>query len=217
VLLSLKNIIANQRHLKVCNIILLQNYFALRDIFSDETLQINIQFIRYDGTITNNILRYKGADGKKIIDNPKLFENDEENNKIKEYVYKGHGVSGNPQRNYALTKITNPNALLYYLDDDNIINPSIYGLMNIIDNTKIYTFKQHIKGKVIREGNNISRGKIDTAMVIIPFNLCKEITWKIDCYAADGYYIMDCYNNNNNNNQHVYVDNVLCYYNKLRV
>ena len=29
VLLSLKNIIANQRHLKVCNIILLQNYYAL--------------------------------------------------------------------------------------------------------------------------------------------------------------------------------------------
>jgi len=28
-LISLKNIIANQRHLKVCNIILLQNYFAL--------------------------------------------------------------------------------------------------------------------------------------------------------------------------------------------
>ena len=29
VLMSLKNIIANQRHLKVCNIILLQNYMAL--------------------------------------------------------------------------------------------------------------------------------------------------------------------------------------------
>ena len=28
---------------------------------------------------------------------------------MKEYVYKGEGISGNPQRNYALTKITNSN------------------------------------------------------------------------------------------------------------
>jgi hypothetical protein len=48
------------------------------------------------------------------------------NNKIKEYVCKGEGISGNPQRNYALTKITNPNTVLYYLDDDNILHPNLY-------------------------------------------------------------------------------------------
>ena len=101
-------------------------------------------------------------DGSKITDNPKIFEN---NNKIKEYVFKGEGISGNPQRNYALTKITNPDTLIYYLDDDNILHPDIYKLLNIIDNDKMYTFNQYN----ILNGNNINVGCIDTAMVIIPY------------------------------------------------
>lgn len=44
VLISLKNIIANQRHLKVCNIILLQNYYAL-----DKSLR----------ELANNIIMFK--------------------------------------------------------------------------------------------------------------------------------------------------------------
>jgi len=147
-------------------------------------------------------------DGNKITDNPNLFKN-QENNKIKEYVYKGEGISGNPQRNYALDKITNPNTLLYYLDDDNIIHPNLYRLLNIIDNNKVYTFNQYNRIK----GNNINVGSIDTAMIIIPFNLCKNIRWIPHIYASDGYYITECYNNNKN--LHIYVDNDLCYYNKL--
>jgi predicted O-methyltransferase YrrM len=65
----------------------------------------------------NNLLQIKSSinfdyveewiivyDGSKILENPNLFGN-QENKKIKEYVYKGEGISGNPQRNYALTKI----------------------------------------------------------------------------------------------------------------
>lgn len=149
-------------------------------------------------------------DGSKIIDNPKLFEN-QENNKIKEYVYKGEGISGNPQRNYALSKITNHNTLLYYLDDDNIIHQNIYRLLNIIDNNKIYTFNQCNRIK----GDNINIGMIDTAMIITPYNLCKNVKWILDKYDADGYYIKECYDENKN--IHTYVDNDLCYYNKLGV
>ena len=47
-------------------------------------------------------------DGNKIKSNPCIFQG---NNKIKEYVCKGEGILGNPQRNYALTKITNPNTI----------------------------------------------------------------------------------------------------------
>jgi hypothetical protein len=144
-------------------------------------------------------------DGSKIINNPNLFEN-QENNKIKEYLYDGEGISGNPQRNYALTKVTNQNALLYYLDDDNIIHPNIYRLLNIIDNNKLYTFNQYNR---IR-GNNIY---IDTAMAIIPYKSCKNEKWIIDKYEADGYYIKACYDKNINT--HIYVDNDLCYYNKM--
>ena len=147
-------------------------------------------------------------DGSKIIDNPNLFEN-QENNKIKEYVYEDEGTSGNPQRNYALTKITDSDTLLYYLDDDNIIHPNLYKLLNIIDNNKLYTFNQHNRLK----GNNIFVGGIDTAMFIIPYKLCKNITWILDKYEAVGYYILECYNENKN--IHIFVDNDLCYYNKI--
>jgi predicted O-methyltransferase YrrM len=147
-------------------------------------------------------------DGSKIIDNPKIFEN-QENNKIKEYVYKGEGISGNPQRNYALSQITKPDTLLYYLDDDNIIHPNLYKLLKIIDNTKLYTFNQYNR----INGNNICVGRIDTAMFIIPYELCKNEKWILNKYDADGYYITECYNKNKN--IHIYVDNDLCYYNKI--
>ena len=149
-------------------------------------------------------------DGSKIVDNPKLFEN-QENNKIKEYVYSGVGISGNPQRNYALTNISNPDTLLYYLDDDNIIHPNLYKLLNIIDNNKIYTFNQFNRIK----GNNVCVNCIDTAMVILPYKLCKNEKWILDKYNADGYYIQECYNNNKC--AHTFIDNDLCYYNKIGV
>ena len=132
-------------------------------------------------------------DGSKILENPKLFES-QENNKIKEYVYNGPGISGNPQRNYALSKVTNSDTLLYYLDDDNIIHPNLYKLLNVIDNTKLYTFNQYKRIK----GDNININCIDTAMFIIPYSLCKNIRWDLDKYNADGYYILKCYNKNKN-------------------
>jgi len=149
-------------------------------------------------------------DGSKIIDNPYLFEN-QENNKIKEYVYKceNGGISGNPQRNYALSKITNQDALIYYLDDDNIIHPNFYKLFNIINNNKIYTFNQCNR----INGNNINVGQIDTAMFIIPYNLCKDVRWILYKYEADGHYIEECYDKNKDT--HIYIDNDLCYYNKI--
>ena len=57
-------------------------------------------------------------DGNIIQTNSYIFK---ENEKTNEYLYKGSGISGHGQRNYALTKITNENTLLYYLDN-NIIH-----------------------------------------------------------------------------------------------
>ena len=148
-------------------------------------------------------------DGSKIINNPKLFEDD----KIKEYVYKCNykGISGNPQRNFALDNITNPDTLLYFLDDDNIIHPNLYRLLNIIDNTKMYSFNQYNRIK----GNNICINKIDTAMVLIPYKSCENIKWILNLYNADGYYIQECYNKNKK--KLIYVNNDLCYYNKISI
>ncbi len=46
------------------------------------------------------------------------------------------------------------------------------------------------------EANIINLGYIDTAMVIIPYNFCKNITWKLDIYETDGYYIKAGYDDN---------------------
>ena len=79
----------------------------------------------------------------------------------------------------------------------------------LLNKTKIYTFNQFHRIK----GNNICVGHIDTAMIIIPYNLCKNETWIVDLYDADGYYIKKCCDDNKN--KLVYIDNNLCYYNKL--
>lgn len=100
---------------------------------------------------------------------------------------------------------------MYYLDDDNIVHPNLYKLLNIIDNTKLYTFNH--KNRI--KGNNIKVGYIDTAMIIIPYKLCEGIKWKLHLYDADGYYIKECYDKNEN--IHIYLDNDLCYYNKIGV
>jgi len=42
------------------------------------------------------------------------------------------------------------------------------------------------------------------------YQLCNDIKWINDRYDADGYYITECYEKNKNN--HIFVDNVLCYY-----
>lgn len=145
-------------------------------------------------------------DGSKINKIPNLFLNE---TKIKEYICNDKGISGNPQRNFALNKITNEDTYLYYLDDDNLIHPDLYKLLNIVGNQKICTFNQ--KNRI--NGDKIEIGSIDTAMVLIDFKLCKNIRWIIDKYEADFFYIKSCYLKNKFN--WIYVNNELCYYNNI--
>ena len=44
-------------------------------------------------------------------------------------------------------------------------------------------------------------------------DLCKNGTWKLHIYEADGYYSQECYDNNKDT--HVYIDDDLWYYNKI--
>jgi len=57
------------------------------------------------------------------------------------------------------------------LDDDHILHPNLYKLLDNIDHDKIYTFNQYNRLK----GNNVSVGYVETAMAIMPLNLCKNI------------------------------------------
>ena len=147
-------------------------------------------------------------DGKKIKENPYLFHN-EDNPKIKEYIHSGSGMFGNPQRNYALDNISKEKTYLYFLDDDNIMHANLFDFLNVIESKKIYTFNQESGLK----GNQIEVSKIDTAMMIIDFRLCKNIRWVNDEYTADGLYIQECHESNKN--KWIYVNNELCHYNYL--
>lgn len=170
---------------------------------------------------TNNLIKLRDSinfnyvdewiivyDETKIPENPNLFEK-ENNEKIKEYLYKGEGSSGNPQRNYALTKIKNKDTFIYYLDDDNLIHQNFYKLLNIANKNYIYTFNQKYRLK----GDRINFRDIDTAMYLIHYSLCTNITWDLYAYHADFLYIKECYERNKE--KFIYIDNDLSFYNRL--
>lgn len=148
-------------------------------------------------------------DGSKIDKNPLVFKN-ENNPKIKEYIFTGIGFSGNPQRNYGLDNIKIKDTYIFFLDDDNEMNPNIYQLLDIKVDGIIYTFDQH-KGL---KGNNIKVERIDTAMYLIDFSVCKDNRWISEKWMADGYYIEECYSENKD--RWIYVNNRLCYYNSKK-
>jgi SAM-dependent methyltransferase len=173
---------------------------------------------------TNNLLRIQKSinfdyvnewiivyDGKKIKENPNIFTDP----KIKEHVFTGgpEGISGNPQRNYALDLIKDTDTFIYFLDDDNIIHPSLYNLIKLIDKNKLYTFNQTDRATGNLKGDVIGIGFTDTAMFINHYSLCNNIRWVNNKYDADGRYIIECYENNKD--KHIFVDNDLSYYNRI--
>ncbi|MBA3238119.1 MAG: glycosyltransferase [Parachlamydiaceae bacterium] len=147
-------------------------------------------------------------DGSKISENPNLFAH-AKNGKIKEYIHTSEGISGNPQRNYALDHVQNDDTYLYFVDDDNVIHQDLYQLLDILDDGKMYTFDQERR----LNGDCIELGRIDTAMVLIDFKLCKDSRWILNEYAADFYFFNECYQKNKNH--WIYFNNVFCTYNKL--
>jgi len=117
-----------------------------------------------------------------------------------------------------LDLIENTNTFLYFLDDDNIIHPSLYELLDVIEPGKMYTFDQKRPDtvypyKTLLTGDNVEVFNIDTAMFLIDFNLCIDTRWIIDKYNADGFYIKECYESNKN--AWVYVNKTMAYYNAL--
>jgi len=135
----------------------------------------------------------------KIYDHPKIME--VECDKV--------GVAGHPQRNFGMTLAE---GFLYFLDDDNIIHPRIWPIVDELNPDKFYTFDQQRSKTEILKGNNIKLYKIDTAMYIVHKNCVKE-NWLEHKYNADGYFICDIYYNNPS--AHVYVNAVAAYYNYL--
>lgn len=131
--------------------------------------------------------------------------------KMKEFFYKGNGISGNPQRNFALDLLKEDQnvSFIYFLDDDNIVHPLLWHIFPFLRNNTIFTFNQSggFKGDTIRENY------IDTAMFLLDFRSVSNERWILDKYSADGIYIEQCFKKNPSN--WVYVDCDLCFYNAI--
>lgn len=136
----------------------------------------------------------------------------EDHQQILEVECNDVGVVGHPQRNFGMQLVED--GFIYFLDDDNIIHPNFWSIIEVLKDDKFYTFDQlRDNQNKILYGNNIQVGHIDTAMFIFHKNHSKDIYWENNKYAADGYFISDILNKNSNS--HVYINNICCYYNRL--
>jgi hypothetical protein len=167
-------------------------------------------------------------DGRIILEHPWVFEN--KHPKIIEVMYcdPNNGISGNPQRNFALDIIqdkykesassaSTASNYIYFLDDDNLIHSHLYSLLDYIDDGHMYTFNMLVQQEklYIFPGNRIQVKKIDSAMVLIDYKLCKDIRWNPYEYSADGMFITECYEKNKN--KWIYVNSQLCTYNRIGI
>jgi hypothetical protein len=137
-------------------------------------------------------------------------------------MYEGHpkiietecsgGISGNPQRNFALDLVED--GFVYFLDDDNIIHPNFWSIADSLNEKYFYTFDQlRDKREQILKGDLIERWRIDTAMFIIHKNHIRETKWINDKYDADAFFIIEV--SQKNPGCHIYKNITASYYNYI--
>ena len=133
------------------------------------------------------------------------------NNRISEYFHsEPNSKWGNSQRNKGLDMVKNINSYIYFLDDDNIIHPMFYKLLDRIslENEKIYTFNQDNHG-IITTGNRLFIGGLDTAIYLIHYKYCKNKRYDTNKREADGLFFLAC--SKDNEDKHIYITETLCY------
>lgn len=125
------------------------------------------------------------------------------------------GFVGADGRNYFLTNYNiNDDDWIYSLDDDNIIHPDFFSIIEkyLNKNYSIIHWGQLKKNNQIRLEPKLELNKIDAACFIIKWKYNKNIRYAIDAYNCDGIYAIDC----SNNGPVLKLDQYICYYNYLR-
>jgi hypothetical protein len=146
------------------------------------------------------------------------------NPKISEYIVTDkNSTAGNAQRNYVLDRFSQDPTLcadsyVYFLDDDNVIHPKLYELLDRIRPGHLYTFNQLRPPSVfpyvdLLQGNCVQVKKIDTAMYLIWGSMIGQHRWIHDRYDADGYFITAIFEENKD--RWIWVDECMAYYNAL--
>ena len=154
-------------------------------------------------------------DGSKISENYKQFKN---NQNVIELVYKSKKdeIQGNAQRNkglnYVSKNFSDQNIFIYFLDDDNVVNPNFYKLLSDIQINFFYTFDQQ-RNRYVFSGENPKVYHIDLGMFLFDFKMASDTRFRLDKYEADGIYVEECCNKDIK--KHIYVPNIYTYYNYL--
>jgi hypothetical protein len=123
--------------------------------------------------------------------------------------------SGNSQRNAGLIRVNE--GMIYFLDDDNIVHPTVWTLLTTFDEDHYYTWDQIRNDQFANKPGGILGGeeprlrKIDTAQYIVPRHMCRP--WQEGPYWADGLFIEDIYERYKD--RHVYIPTIAAYYNYL--
>jgi hypothetical protein len=134
---------------------------------------------------------------------------------IRESSCNDYGVAGHQQRNIFLNKThkSKKQGLFCFLDDDNIMHPNFWNIVDKFELGCFYTFDQarndHL-GPVL-PGNNVKSGSIDTAAFVIDFKLVGNILFDVTKYDADGGFMEAVMRDNSD--KHVYIPETACYYN----
>lgn len=143
------------------------------------------------------------------------------------YIKNDESISGNAQRNLALSKVEA--GFIFFLDDDTVLHPLFWNSIKEItadidfvsfdqawctQDDKPLTNKSIINSnKVVRtKGDNPQLDHIDSGNYIVNSRVAKNFTWQLDQYNADGLFCVQCYNSST---AKIYIPKILSIYNFL--
>lgn len=159
------------------------------------------------------------VDAKTVMDGIKIYPPMEKN--IKYYAYPSdggiRGISGNPQRNFALDKIKK--GYVHFLDDDNILHPRFGAVLSLIEN---FPDCGVVTNQVWKNGNirlaatprNMKVTYIDTAQWTVPVDIIGDLRWETHNYCADGVFIQTLFEKYPK--RFIFLPEGVAYYNYLR-
>jgi hypothetical protein len=152
-------------------------------------------------------------DGQKV-ENYEEFTSDDFPPTVEPYIVSDPtGISGNPQRNLALDKVTN--GWIYFLDDDTIVHHDLYDTVKEYDTTHTFLhFRQDDRhGDFRLFGKEVGVGYIDSAQMLTHHSIVKGYRWVNDVYEADGLWseVMK-----SRSESSLWINKTLSHYNVLR-